>query len=392
VIGADKQLAVSWDRADASEALTDLKVVAATNKVTATRSSSLDVAGTWTGVYLPNVTNGAPYDVTVTAVNIAGRTASAPVRGTPIARPSAPTDVRLSVDPLTSRGTLTWSYTQATGTEPATSFTISGPLERTVAADKRSTSFVVDAPWRGQLTLSSDGLAQQSTTTIAASFPGPDRTAPRATLTGVPKVSFGHRVTLHVSASDDRRLAAAPLDIRWRSATLGHRLGAWHRPASWQRRAPGSVTAPSLTAGETACYSVRAHDAAGNTSAWTAARCTATPIDDRALTAVRDVTRLQGTRWFRGTASRLNSGRGVLQLRGPVAVTGWILASTCPTCGRVQVVLGNGSFGAVNLYSATPHDRVLLRIPGREPQSGKLQLWTTGSRPGVIDAVVLRAH
>jgi hypothetical protein len=43
------------------------------------------------------------------------------------------------------------------------------------------------------------------------------------------------------------------------------------------------------------CFAVRAVDNAGNTSPWTTPRCTARPLDDRALSV--------GAGWARGTGS-----------------------------------------------------------------------------------------
>lgn len=81
-----------------------------------------------------------------------------------------------------------------------------------------------------------------------------------------------------------------------------------------------------------------------------------------------------------------------LRLSGLVRDTGWLIASTCPTCGRVIVLVGNDSYGSVDLRSATRHDRVLLPLPG-PPQSGRLTLVPVRNKQRiVIDGVALLAH
>jgi hypothetical protein len=144
--------------------------------------------------------------------------------------------------------------------------------------------------------------------------------------------------------------------------------------------------------GQTACFSVRAQDAAGNVSAWTAPRCMAVALDDRALTRSSGTRRITGSRYHRGGATVLGGRRTSLSLPGLVRDTGWLVASTCPTCGRVKVWVGSISYGSVSLHSTKPQDRVLLALPG-PPRTGALRLVPTADKQRiVIDGLALLAH
>ena len=73
----------------------------------------------------------------------------------------------------------------------------------------------------------------------------------------------------------------AGIDVRYEKASPAGAFTPWTvlaRPVSTQ------LTAPAMTPGTTLCFGVRAHDRAGNTSAWSATRCTARPLDDTSLT------------------------------------------------------------------------------------------------------------
>jgi hypothetical protein len=336
----------------------------------------------------------------VTAWNIAGKATSTTVSATPLPRPAAPTGVTVDVDPVTSRATVSWAYTADSKADPVLGFSVwmaggnGDALVRVADPGARTASFVIDQSWQSALEVHADAAAQYgvSAATGTVSFPGLDTTKPRAGLSGVPKVSLTHGLTLALSASDDRQLASGPVDVRWRTARLGQRLGSWLRPSAWQRIDPGTLAVGGLVDGQTACFSVRSHDAAGNVSAWTAQRCTAVALDDRAMTGSSGTSRITGARYFRGTATTLGGVRTSLRLPGLVKDSGWLIATTCPTCGRVMVLVGNGSYGNIDLRSATRHDRVLLPLPG-PPQSGRLTLVPLRNKQRiVIDGVALLAH
>jgi hypothetical protein len=397
--GVSTMLYVNWNSAPQAEQVTQYSYAAsALNPFTPHRSAAGTRPGDATDLAITQLDNGVAYDVTVKAWNIAGSAVSAPARGTPLPPPAQPSDVHVTVDDVLSTATITWSWTAVPGTDDLKSFTImagGGPLLMNVPASARSAHVVMDQPWEGDLKVAAEGPWQESISAgVPASFPGRDLTAPTASLRGIPRVSWTGVLSPRIVASDDRRLSARPVDVRWRSAAFGKRLGPWLRPVAWQGRQPGQFSVPKLARGQTACFSTRAHDAAGNHSAWTPAVCTGVPIDDRVLRSTGPVTRLTGARFFGGSATRLDSAEAMLQLDGVNAAGGWLIASTCPDCGRVQVVIGFVSYGSVNLHSDSVRDRRVLTLAGSGGiERGRLDLspGRTGGRV-VIDAVVLIAH
>jgi hypothetical protein len=330
--------------------------------------------------------------------NIAGPTTSSPVSATPIAPPAAPTNVQVQVDQRTSRATVTWDYTAASGAEPVTSFSVVTDYAEVdgLSPSARTASFVVPQATQAPVTVTAIGANQSnSAQSQSVSFPGvpapdPDTTAPTVRLGGVPGATLDRDLAVTFAAADDRRLAPGPVDVRWRQAAFGSPFGAWSAPASWQGRGTGSLRITGLPYGGTACFSARAHDAAGNVSGWTAPSCTAVALDDRALSRSGKTSLVSGTRYFRSTSTSLTKGASLLT--GPsVRGHGWVVASTCPTCGRIQVWLGSRAVGYVNLHAAAAHDRQLLRLPS-SALSGRLKLvaFDKGKRV-VIDGVAVPA-
>lgn len=399
LVAVDQQIRVYWDEPVAAEHITHYDVRASPRNLFATRrSGGASVDGTTTAATVSPLSNGATYDVTVTAWNIAGKMTSTTVSATPMAPPAAPTGVEVDVDPVTSRATVSWAFTPVSGTEPVRGFSVwaGGTQLADVPPDSRSANFVVPQAWTGVLEVQADGLGQYQYGTGRSgtvSFPGLDTIRPKAGLGGIPKVSLTHGLALTLTASDDRRLATGPVDVRWRTARLGQRLGSWMRPPEWQRISTRQVPVRGLVDGQTACFSVRAHDAVGNLSAWTGQLCTAVALDDRVMTRSSGTGRITGARYYRGTATVLGGVRTSLLLSGLVRNTGWLIASTGPTHGRVRVLVGSTSYGSVNLRSASPHDQRLLPLPGGVPQTGRLTLIPVrnGQRI-VIDGVALLAH
>jgi hypothetical protein len=140
-------------------------------------------------------------------------------------------------------------------------------------------------------------------------------------------------------------------------------LSGYRYPPAWQHRSTDAVTVMPVP-GQEYCVSVRARDAAGNVSPWTAPRCTAAPVDDRRLSALT-------VGWRRATAAsaylhtltEARAGGGSLRLHG---VTGSVLAlvvERCPACGPVAVYLDGKLWRTISTYAATRRREVVLTQP-----------------------------
>ena len=97
--------------------------------------------------------------------------------------------------------------------------------------------------------------------------------APVATLNVLPTTTTATYVTL----SWTRPILASALssfDVRTQSATKGTAFTPWQSPAGWTALASTSIGSQPLAVGHTYCYSVRAHNLAAQTGAWSQAHCT----------------------------------------------------------------------------------------------------------------------
>ena len=110
---------------------------------------------------------------------------------------------------------------------------------------------------------------------------------------------------------------------------------------------------------------MRAHDAAGNTSQWSALRCVTTPRDDRALVA-------KTAGWKRTTAAGYlaNTYPSTSTINTSLATTSalnvrriGIIATRCPTCGSVAVYVGATKVGTISLRAATTTSRASIVLP-----------------------------
>lgn len=190
-----------------------------------------------------------------------------------------------------------------------------------------------------------------------------DTKAPSVALTA-PTAAFTLASSLHVTwKGSDTGSGVAKYQLRYERAPYNGGFAAWVYPSSWQSLTGSYVTAAGLAAGYDYCYSVRAVDKAGNASAWTASRCTAIPLDDRALATSTGWSRQTGSAYYLGTATASSSLNAKLTRTSVALKRIAVLATTCSTCGKVAVYVGSVLVGTVNLASSTTHNKVLFSFP-----------------------------
>jgi hypothetical protein len=150
------------------------------------------------------------------------------------------------------------------------------------------------------------------------------------------------------------------------------------------------VASVPLLAGYEHCIDVRSRDAAGRPSTWVA-RCSSRALDDRGLTPSSGWTRASSqTGAYAGTLS-IARRTGVTLTLGRVAMTrGWLVATTCSTCGAVTVSVGGRALGTVSLVSSTTRRQALLPLPGAgTARTGALVLRTSSTKQVPVDGVVV---
>lgn len=339
--------------------------------------------------------NGRSTTVEVVAVNATGESPAVAATATPLSLiPPPPRDVRATVDRLTSQVTVTWSWTPSPSAQPASSFTVLvGSAEVRLPGTARSASLVVPAAQRTTAYVGAVTAGGGGESAVSAPFdvPGVDRRAPTAAMRPVPPVATTSTVTLGLSGADDRKLDR--YQVRWRRAATGKALGAWEQHPSWTALRTGRVDVTGLAEGWTYCFSVRSADHAGNWSPWSGATCTTRPLDDRRLSTGKGTwARASGTAYAAGTVTRSRTTLSTLTLGRVRADAAWLVATSCPTCGRAYVLIGHSVVGDVDLRARTTTNQRLFRLHLSEPHSGTLTIRHHGGGDLLVDGVVLRSY
>jgi hypothetical protein len=248
------------------------------------------------------------------------------------------------------------------------------------------------SPWKGtglatgRHRLVVEALEPSGLRTVTSHVWDVDATPPTITVTAPPRVTLGDRAAISYRASDANGVAS--YDVRYRVARFDGAFGDWVLPDPWQRTTATSRSV-GISRGREVCFSVRARDAFGNRSPWSAQRCTSRPLDDRSLTA--------STGWSRGTGSSFYDGtitstkrRGVELTRGEVrAKQVLVVATRCASCGTADVFIGSTRVGRLDLTAASTQRQQVIALPVQSKVlTGKLTIRTTSTdRTVAIDGV-----
>jgi hypothetical protein len=179
--------------------------------------------------------------------------------------------------------------------------------------------------------------------------------------------------------------------LRYVRAPWNGNFSAWTYPSTWQHLTSPS-TALALTTGYTYCFSVRGIDTANRVGAWTANRCTAAPLDDRALALQSGWSRGTNSSYLYGTYSTTSRLNTAAVRTGAVVGQIGVVGARCSTCGTVGVYVGSTLVGKLNFASTGTQLRVPL-VTGRfSPRAGTIYLrdLTSGRRLLVDGIAILR--
>jgi hypothetical protein len=218
------------------------------------------------------------------------------------------------------------------------------------------------------------------TWTVDASTPVAALSAPAAVVTAT-------RLALSWSATDTGGAGIASYDVRARTAALGGSFGAAQYPSTWQKIAAKGLTV-SVSQGTQYCFSVRARDAAGNVSNWSAERCTSVALDDRLLSASSQWVRRSTSSAAFGTDTYARSTGASLTRSSVRARRVAVVVTTCATCGAVDVYHAGVRLGRVSLYSSTTRVRQVLWLPLQSTSRlGTVTVRTTSAKTVVVDGI-----
>jgi hypothetical protein len=116
----------------------------------------------------------------------------------------------------------------------------------------------------------------------------------------------------------------------------------------------------SLSPGQTMCASVRARDDADNISRWDT-RCTTRAVDDTSMVHSKGWRRLHDASRLDRSASYTKAAGATLAMDATAARQVFVIARTCPVCGKFKVSIGTNWISTVDLRSR--HDRwVVLKV------------------------------
>ncbi len=202
------------------------------------------------------------------------------------------------------------------------------------------------------------------------------------------------------------RWSATPLFVPVTSYDIRYQRTRWDQwdlePAVTLRSGTTETTGTfSVSPGYSYWFEVRAHDAEGTVSDWSGV-ATVTALDDRSFTRSTGWTELTDSRYYLSTALR-SSTKGATLTMDVDCIGIELVATTCPTCGKVRVSIERTASQetgvdppgplTISLYSSKRIDRKIIPLfyDDTDPAvAGTLTIKiVTSGRPVIIDGVVI---
>ncbi|HET7529696.1 MAG TPA: hypothetical protein VFJ98_01925, partial [Mycobacteriales bacterium] len=260
-----------------------------------------------------------------------------------------------------------------------------------------ATASVTDGAWATSLNLSGldDGPLTISATDVDAVGNGSspatltfakDTVAPHVALTAPRPAFMLGTVRAAWSGSDGGTgLATAPYDVRWARGAHAKSLGGYR---SLLTAVAARSTVRSVSAGVTACFEVRAHDAVGNVSDWSGARCSTAALDDRAMSATARWTRARDAKLYHGSALVTTvKGQRVVLAASPLTRVA-LVATHCGRCGVVGVYVGKRLVKIVDLHAVHTRRHVVTILPAMSARTKSVTIRVLSSgKQVVVDGV-----
>ncbi len=320
-------------------------------------------------------------------VNAAASVAFGPVPGAPTGVTATPGPASALVAwtaPVSDGGSVISGYT-ATSSPGGLTCTTSG-LSCTVSGLTSGTAytFAVTAT-----NAAGSGPASAPSVAVTPSAPVVS-VPPTAAITALPTWLAATSVPVRWTAVAGSSPVAS-YDVRYRRAAWNGNFGSF---VTWQSRTTATGAALPGSPGSTYCFSVQARDTLEVLSTWTAETCTAVPLDDRSLARSGNWTSGTGSAYYRSTYRRSGSYGAKLTRTGVVARRIALVATTCPTCGKVRVYWGSTLLRTVSLYSATTVNKKLITVTtfaGTRTGTLSIKVHSSG-RKVIVDGVAIRRN
>jgi uncharacterized delta-60 repeat protein len=199
-----------------------------------------------------------------------------------------------------------------------------------------------------------------------------DRTAPWGPrMIGVSRYAMAQRPTLYWTASDTGT-GVASFDLRRSQAPYS--ASSLSSPSIW--RSATRYTAGAFTAvpGNTYCFSVRGRDFAGNVGVYSVLACTASPLDERAMTIRGTWSKLSSPSYYLGTALRSRSLGATLSINATYRHLA-VVVTRCAGCGTLKVFRGSTLLKTIHLGATkTVHGVVIQVASSASSRTGTIAL------------------
>jgi uncharacterized delta-60 repeat protein len=288
-----------------------------------------------------------------------------------------------------NNGTATFASTDVSAiiVQGTGGFVVADPFDSTLhrffPAGKQDPSFVSGGLPLGVAALTLD---VQGRIVAAGSDGGPDfavarylSQVPVATLTQ-PRPSF-FTLSSTIPVSWVGANGATSFDARYEREGARGGYGSWVPLVTATTQTSASLPA---SPGSTTCLQVEG-SASGITGPWSAVRCVASPLDDRALSAGSGWTRESGSGWYHGTyTSGQATGSALVSPSLFRIVHLSLVVGECPTCGSVSVYMGSTHIATLSLRSARPMHEVVVPVATfPTPRSGAVSLKISSSTGSV---------
>jgi hypothetical protein len=206
-----------------------------------------------------------------------------------------------------------------------------------------------------------------------------------------PQVQRSTSVPVAWSGGSDTNSGFANYDVQSQSTPWNGAIGAY---VPWLSGTTLTSSTWAGTLGSTHCFRAVARDVAGNVSGVSGVKCAAVPLDDRSLNVASGTwTRSTGTGYFRNTFTSSTTKGSTLSRSGVQAKGLTLLATTCPTCGSVNVLWNGTSLGVFPLTSTVTTKQVLVPLGAfatRETGTIVIRVTTSGKKVE-IDGLGVRA-
>lgn len=205
-----------------------------------------------------------------------------------------------------------------------------------------------------------------------------DSTRPAASITApTSRVTLATTVPVKWTATDT---GTNPSGVK--SYTVAVRKGAWNGSLGSWTTWKSATTATSASYfgnyGYTYCFRVYAIDRSGNTSPWSAPRCTAVPLRAPSYSYAGSWTSESRSDVYGGVLRKTTTPLSSASRSSARAERLYIVATKCATCGTVQVRWNNVVVGSVSLYNATTARKQVIAVKSWSSlQTGALKLVVT---------------